>query len=203
MSSETFSAYHESVATGLAREMNAYFNHSDKMRHYFAQRDSLGNSPVYTHKDRFATEEYRLKIIVFTAIYVEALANLYLSIKLNDEQFAAVDRLEILMKWTSIPSLFLEGYSLPKGEALFSDLKTLVGQRNAIAHMKPRITKSDEIIQEGNLPKNISVHSQIERWDLLPDGLISNLGKYDTSPEFGKFKVLSCVDQYIAIRKKD
>src|SRR5581483_7538703 len=95
MPADTFSAYHEHVATTLAREMNAYFAHSEKMSRYFEQRDVRGNAPVYTHRDRAETEERRLKVIVFCAIYVEALANLYLSLKLTTEQFAAVDRVEI------------------------------------------------------------------------------------------------------------
>jgi hypothetical protein len=202
MASESFSAYHGFVATALAREMNAYFSHSKRMEDYFADRDSRGNPPVYRNQDRSTTEELRLKVIILAATYVEALANLYLSIKLDAEQFAAVDRLELVAKWRSIPSLLLPGYSLPKGGAILGDLKKLVSQRNAVAHMKPRITKSGDVIQEGNLPKKIRIHSQIERWDRLPDTLVENLGKYDGSPEYGKFKVLSSIDDYAAVRRK-
>jgi hypothetical protein len=202
MASETFSAYHEFVATALAREMNAYFLHSKRMEEYFAQRDIRGNQRVYRNQDRSNTEELRLKVIILAATYVEALANLYLSIKLDAEQFAAVDRLEFVAKWTSIPSLFLPGYALPKGGAIFGDLKTLVNQRNAVVHIKPKITNSGNVIQEGNLPKKIQIHSQIKRWDRLPDALVENLGKYDNSPEYGKFKVLSSIDDYAAVRRK-
>ena len=202
MTGETFSAYHEYVATTLAREMNGYFAHSARMFRYFEQRDVRGNPPVYTDPDRAETEERRLKVIVFCAIYVEALANLYLSLKLTNEQFAAIDRVEILEKWASLPSLFLPSYSIPRDKALWGDLKTLVAQRNAIAHMKPRITARGEITHEGNLPKKIQIHAQIERWDRLPSSLVDNLGAHDSSLEYQKFKVLSHVEEYADIRKK-
>ena len=202
MSADTFSAYHEYVATALAREMNAYFAHSAKMRCCFEQRDVRRNPPVYKDADRAETEERRLKVIVFCAIYVEALANLYLSLKLADEQFATIDRIEILEKWASLPSLFLPTYSIPRDKALWGDLKALVAQRNAIAHMKPRISARGEIVHEGNLPKKIRIHSQIERWDRLPSSLVENLGAHDRSPEYQKLKVLSQVDKYAEIRNK-
>jgi hypothetical protein len=203
MPSVTFSAYHEYVATTLAREMTAYFAHSERMSCYFKQRDIRGNPPVYTHRDRAETEERRLKVIVFCAIYVEALANLYLSLKLTTVQFAAIERVEIIEKWATIPSLFLPTYSIPRSKPLWRDLKTLVAQRNAIAHMKPRITARGEIVHEGNLPKKIQIHSQIEHWDSLPSALVENLGVHDNSPEYMKFKVLSHVDEYAGIRAKD
>jgi len=167
---------------------------------YFKQRDVGGHPPVYTHRDRAETEERRLKVVVFCAIYVEALANLYLSLKLTTEQFAAIDRVEIIEKWASVPSLFLPSYSIPRGRPLWGDLKTLVAQRNAIAHMKPRITARGEIVHEGNLPKKIQIHSQIQRWDGLPAALVENLGVHDHSLEYQKFKVLSHVEEYAEIR---
>jgi hypothetical protein len=202
MSGKSFSSYHEYVATILAREMNEYFGHSEKMMRHFEQRDISGNPPVYTKPDRTETEERRLKIVVFCAIYVEALANLYLSLKLTKEQFSAVDRIEIIEKWTSIPSLFLPGYSIPRGDALFGNLKTLVAQRNAVAHMQPRISAGNEIIHEGNLPKKMHIHGLIERWDRLPDALIENLAVHDHSLAFVKFRALSHVDEYSTLRKR-
>lgn len=202
MTGESFSAYHEHVASSLAREMNAYFKLSDELIAYFNQRDEMGNPPVYRIQDRTAVGEHRLKIIIFCAIYVEALANLYLSLKLTQEQFAAIDRIEIAEKWASIPSLFLASYSIPRDQALWGDLRTLIVQRNAIAHMKPRITNRDEVVHEGNLPKTIRIHDQIIRWDKLPGALIENLRAHDQSLEFQKFRVLSHVDEYAEIRKK-
>lgn len=176
MSGNTFSLYHEYVATALAREMNAYLAHSEKMSRYFQHRDVRGNPPVYRKQDRTETEERRLKVVLFCAIYVEALANLYLSLKLTNEQFAAIERVEIAEKWASLPALLLPGYSIPRDNSLWGDLKTLVSQRNSIAHMKPRIMTGDKILHEGNLPKRIHIHAQIKRWDGLPSALIENLG---------------------------
>lgn len=75
MTTETFSAYHGVVATALAREMNSYFDHAEAMRCYFDKRDVRGNPLFLTNPQSAETEERRLKIIVFCAIYIEALAN--------------------------------------------------------------------------------------------------------------------------------
>ncbi len=200
MSGETYSAHHEYLATALAREMNGYFAHVSRMDEYFKQRDIRGKPPVYREPDRAETEEYRLKIVVLCAMYVEALANLYLSLKLKAEQFAAIDRTEIVEKWVSIPSLFLPGYSIPRDKALYEDLKILINQRNAVAHMKPRILAGAKILHEGSTPKKIKIHSQIKRWDQLPTSLVANLKEYDQSVEFANFKALSYVAAYRKIR---
>jgi hypothetical protein len=97
-SMETFSCYHRYLATALAREMNEYFEHSEYMRKRFEQKDKKGNPPVYTKPDYTKTQELRLKIILLTANYIEALVNHYLSIKLDAEEFERLERRPVLKK---------------------------------------------------------------------------------------------------------
>ncbi|MDQ8195467.1 hypothetical protein QEH59_13610 [Coraliomargarita sp. SDUM461004] len=197
---ETFSCYHQYIATALAREMNAYFEHSEYMKRRFQQRDTRGNPPVYTKPDRMKTEELRLKIILLTANYIEALANNYLSVKLAAREFEAIEQVEILKKWTALPGVFLPEYNFPKDEAMYDALKMLIGQRNTIVHMKPRIMLNGEVLKKGSPSKRFNIHKYIEKWDLLPLHLIEHLGKYDSSHEYMKFRALTFIDDYSEIR---
>lgn len=197
---ETFSCYHQYIATALAREMNAYFEHSEYIRERLKQKDSRGNPPVYTNPDRMKTEELRLKIILLTANYTEALANNYLSVKLGEREFEAVEQVEMLKKWTSLPGLFLTDYDFPRGGAMYNALKMLIGQRNTIVHMKPRITLNGKVVKKGSPSKKFNIHKYIEKWDLLPLHLIEHLGKYDSSHEYMKFRSLTFIDDYSEIR---
>lgn len=201
MEKEKFSCYHQFIATALAHEMNAYFEHSKQMKEYFSQKDSRGNPPPYTDSDQLRTNELRLKIILLTASYVEALANNYLSIKLDDSEFEAVENVEALKKWVALPGVFLQGYKFPKDRVIYDSLKMLIGQRNLIVHMKPRISVGDKVVKKGNLPKKFNIHNYIQKWDKLPGELIEFLGKYDSSHEFQKFRALTFIDDYQIIRR--
>lgn len=199
---ETFSCYHQYIATALAREMNVYFEHSEYIFERSKQRDKRGNSPVYTNPDRSKTEEQRLKIVLLSANYIEALANNYLSIKLGAREFEAVEQIEILKKWTALPGVFLPEYEFRKDESIYDSLKMLIGQRNVIVHMKPRITLNGEVVKKGNVSKKFNIHKYIEKWDGLPEQLINLLGKYDQSHEFQQFRALTFIDDYKKIRSE-
>jgi hypothetical protein len=200
MAADSFSAYHGYVATSLARDMNAYVQHSTRILERATERDHRGNPPVITTAEKTMTYELRIKVTILAAVYVEALANLFLAFKLNGDQLAAIDRTEILQKWATLPTLFLPEYKFPKSETLYADLKLLIAHRNSIAHMKPQISSGSTVLHEGNLPTQINIHQQIQRWDSLPENLITHLGKFDTSLAFQKYRVASSIDEYAEIR---
>ncbi|MEI7673610.1 MAG: hypothetical protein WCK00_16000 [Deltaproteobacteria bacterium] len=121
MPADSFSAYHGYVATSLARDMNAYVQHSTRILERSTERDHQGNPPVITTADKKMTYELRIKVTILAAVYVEALANLYLAFKLNEDQLSAIDRTDILQKWVALPSLFLPGYKFPKSRIFRED----------------------------------------------------------------------------------
>jgi hypothetical protein len=202
MPQKTYSAQHEFVASALAREFRAYFAHTDELDELFKKRAARGNSPFHTFLQQEATQHLRLKIIILEAVYVEALVNLYLSLKLGADQFAAIDRVDLVQKWTAIPSMMVPKYTLPKSGALYGDLKALVSQRNAIVHMKPRIADGDKIVHAGSFAKKIPIHRQIVRWATLPRGLMENIGKADSSNEFFEFQIMSSISTFENVLQK-
>ena len=62
----------------------------------------------------YSREQKRATALLLAASCVEAVANLYLGLKAAPDQFAFLERATFLEKWTVVPSLFLQGYDLPK-----------------------------------------------------------------------------------------
>jgi hypothetical protein len=128
-------------------------------------------------------EERKVSIILLCASLVEALANAYLSLKLETEQFNLLEMQNPVEKWVTAPTFFLPNYSLPKGGDLYQGLKTLFARRNGITHMKPEVRKNGKLVHKGNHPRAEYEHDQIRLWYSLPSSLLQHLSKFDTSNE--------------------
>lgn len=170
-----FSGYHMLLGSTLnqhAKEYQKYYALSHK-RHgdMVEMMDSI--------------EERRIVLAILTASLLEAVANVYLALKLNPSQFAIFEMCSVIDKWVVIPSLILPNFSFPKGGDLHESLTTLIRRRNWIAHMKPQVECNGKRVHKGNCPKTSkSDHQLILGWLALPVRLIDNLAKYDTSAEF-------------------
>jgi hypothetical protein len=118
--------------------------------------------------------------LVLAACCVEALANLYLAHKTTPEQFAILERTRFLEKWTVLPSLFVPGYSFPKDEELYHDLKRLNACRNALVHLKEEVSREGSILHPGSRPDVASDENVfIGRCRSLPDRLLAHLALLD------------------------
>ena len=128
-------------------------------------------------------EELRIPIILVTACLVEALANVYLALKLKKGFDKKLEyETPTVKKWCSIPAKFLPGYTLPAD--IQADIESLFQRRNGLAHLKEEIEVDGTIIHKGNLPdSSASEDATLARWISLPLELIFNLQKFDRSPE--------------------
>jgi hypothetical protein len=106
-------------------------------------------------------------VVLLTNSLIEALANTYLAVKCSEEQFEALERMSTLEKLVVIPGFFVKGYEFPKGEALYCELKHLLGLRTSLVHSKPRVVVNGQIVHQGNLAKGVSISA------LPPDKCVS------------------------------
>jgi hypothetical protein len=122
--------------------------------------------------------------ILATAAWVEALANLVFTLRLKKDEFEAIDRLNIIDKWTVMMPFVVPAFSLPKEGQLFQALRELIYDRNALTHAKPMATEGDTIVHKGQSPKySIGKHDAVIRklreWVALPKALVQELRKAD------------------------
>lgn len=130
----------------------------------------------------YKLERERATTLILAACCVEALANLYLMHKATPEQFAILERGKLIEKWVVMPTMFLPDYSLPKPSQLYQDLTRLVACRNALVHLKERVTRDDELLHQGTLPKRGSdEHVFVRRCGGLPEKLLDHLASFDKS----------------------
>jgi len=128
----------------------------------------------------YSLERRRITALVLAACCVEALANLYLAQKTTSEQFAVLERAAFLDKWVVLPSLFLPGYSLPKDQELYQDLKRLNVRRNALVHLKEEVTRGDWVVHPPFHPEVASdEHVFVGRCRSLPERLLTHLAAFD------------------------
>jgi hypothetical protein len=84
-----------------------------------------------------------VNIAITASTLLEALINLYLSIKClesgNQEVFEILERARFDQKWRVGPKIFLEGYELLCSSSPGQDLKELIKIRNALVHYKPQV----------------------------------------------------------------
>jgi hypothetical protein len=128
----------------------------------------------------YTLEQKRATTLLLAASCVEAIANLYLGLKVNVDQFAVLERATFLEKWTVVPSLLVAGYTLPKDGELYQDVKRLQVRRNALAHLKEGVTVGGVVVHTGSLPESAGdEHFFVKRCRSLPDRLVSHLGSFD------------------------
>lgn len=170
---------HAYLAEAIRLEVKAY-------RAIFARLTKAGQS-WSTH-----LEIRGITLTVLTGAYLEALINLYLSLKMNNEQFDLIDKASPLEKWVTAPKLFLPEYTFPKSESSYGDLKRLFSRRNQIVHMRPELRRGATLIHKGNSfissPDN---HRATLRWLKLPQTLITHLGRFDKSADFQLFSMMT------------
>lgn len=131
-------------------------------------------------KLHYAWEQKRITVILLAAACVEAIANVYLMIKASPEQFKVLDSATFVEKWVVLPSLFLKDYSFPKEGVLYQDLKLLQERRNALLHLKERVSIEGKLKHKGTQPKRAGDEDAfIGRCGTLPQRLAAHLATFD------------------------
>jgi len=126
------------------------------------------------------TMELKTIIPIEACTLVEALANLYLSLKCDAGLFGSLEKVSLLEKWYSIPRLFNSKYKLVKSSVLYRNLRELIRTRNSIIHHKPVIVKNGVVVHKGNYPKKPNnEYELIIAFTQIPIKLLENLEKYD------------------------
>ncbi len=118
-------------------------------------------------------------IILITNCLIEALANLYLTNKCDEKQFAALEQLSIYEKLVESPKQFLKKYEFPKNE-LYHDLGQLLALRKSLVHPKPRVFVNRQKTHKGNLAKRgqVSILNP-EKCVSLPARVVAHIWNYD------------------------
>lgn len=121
-----------------------------------------------------------VNIVLTVSSLVEAMANVFLSKHAAAETFSVLERATPIEKWETLPKLYIQNYSLPKGETTYRIFKLLNQRRNCLTHPKPRIEKGGAILHKGNLfeptPDEFKLHQQ---FCALPLMLTENMKKFD------------------------
>ena len=165
----------------------------DAVADYAKAWDALRDQPPLTESTatveltllHYHLEQRRAVVLLLTASCVEAVANFCLACKATPDQFTVLERATFLEKWTTVPSLFLPGYSLPRDGELFQDLKRVHDRRNALMHLKENVSIAGVTTSLKSTPARAGdEHIFIPRCGTLPDRLFSHLCTFDTSGAF-------------------
>lgn len=144
----------------------------------------------------YTRERRRAVALILAACCVEAVANLYLSLKTTPDQFALLEWAKFLEKWTVVPSLFIPGYSFPKDGELYQDLKRLNSRRNSLVHLKEEVTgqTAGTVRHAGLHPDTASdEHVFVGRCRSLPDRLVSHLASFDKTDAMFQVRMILAV----------
>jgi hypothetical protein len=135
---------------------------------------------------RQLAEAKKVSFILSCAAFVEAIVNLLFTLKLSKHQFEAIDRCEVVDKWTEIVPFVVSGFEIKRDGQIYQSLKELVSDRNRITHMKPRAKENEEgaVLHYGQLPKYSKgklpeVIEKMKEWRELPKNLIEQVKKAD------------------------
>lgn len=172
-SSVDISAYHSILASALAQHEFEYLE-------FYAVNSKKHGAMIELLE---TLEERRMVLVLLASSLIEAVANVYLSLKLDTHEFEFLEMSSPLDKWTIVPGFFLPNYEFPKDGMLYQDLQSLFSRRNGITHMKPEVKRDGKRIHRGNHPPlSESEHKQMLRWLSLPGRLLDHLTKYDNKP---------------------
>lgn len=185
MKQSRISNYHEVLALGLSDAFKRYVDAATALN---AARTSLDLSNpeevaliVSTGK---SVEMNRAAFILFTSSYLEALINAYLIMVLSREEFAALERLNPVEKWTIGPRMVDRVFQLETGRSPHQELSDLFDRRNAIVHHKPQYDVDGVRAHKGFFP---AVHSDeegtMQRFKALPEKLLRLLPEKDGGVE--------------------
>lgn len=127
-------------------------------------------------------------VAILTTALLEALINLYLSIKCIEsgqkDVFGIIESADIKKKWQVAPCIFLEGYKLPFDSSPGQDLKELIDIRNSIIHYKPKVTATNGEKLSGSKMERAHIEKYAERvrkikvFLELPKKLLDNLYRH-------------------------
>lgn len=128
----------------------------------------------------YTLEHKQATTLLLAAACVEAIANLYLSLKTSSDQFAVLERATFLEKWSVVPSFVIPGYTLPKNCELYQDVRRLQTRRNALMHLKEKVMDDGVVVHAGSMPEHAGdEHCFVKRCRSLPDRLVSHLASFD------------------------
>lgn len=120
-------------------------------------------------------------VILISASLVEASANMFLSLKTDASLFEALEKVKLEKKWTELPRLFYEGWSIPSGGELSNNLKALVRARNYVTHAKPEVSIGGELEHKGNHPKRENFQPRmVKKYCHVPISLMEMLAAQDS-----------------------
>ncbi|MBE9138507.1 hypothetical protein IQ254_15130 [Nodosilinea sp. LEGE 07088] len=130
---------------------------------------------------------------VLTTALLEALINLYLSIKCIEsgrkDVFSIIEPADLKKKWQVVPCIFLEEYKLPFDSSPGQELKEVIDIRNSIVHYKPKVTATNGEELSGSRMERVHIEKYVERvrkikaFLELPKKLLDNLDRYHEAPE--------------------
>jgi len=184
---------HEAVTTSgthfyLYYAMNKaqvdYLDLYKEMERFNPEEEYPGQEPKVAYFLAFSRRIFRaeVSIVLIASSLIEAMANVFLSQHATSESFSALERATPIEKWETLPKLFIQSYSLPKGERTYKTLKLLNKRRNCLTHPKPRVEKGDIILHKGNLFERTTDEYKLHQdFCALPSLLIENMKKHDMS----------------------
>lgn len=195
----TYSLSHIVILSTLRRYAQEYQDLCKEYRAFDpkAYRPDLDPMESRYLRFKFSLEESAIVVVLLSANSIEALANFYLSLKTDTEQFRLLERARIVDKWVTIPTLFEPRYKLSKNSKLYTDLVKLVKTRNALTHHKPRIVINQTPIHKGKLFDLSGDQAQfISDCASLPSRLVKHLDKYDETKECKEFLMLTTIPRF-------
>jgi hypothetical protein len=167
------------------------------VEHYHALREEISQfvpepqSPdealwvSYYRKYKTRWEDAQLAVILLSYALVEGIANLFLSLKADEEQFEELAGTALLDKWEVLPCLFISAYRFPKGSRLAADLRQLFDWRSAYASTLPDETPGSSASRQRGLPGTVADYDAfIDACICLPCRLLANLVHSDPGVEF-------------------
>jgi len=181
--SSEWSCLHIDLLNALSSAERSYQELCKTMNNYIPTglNQTLSPRVEKTIVFRNETQSIRMTIILLSCSLIEAYINFYLSLKTNSDQFSALERLQLLDKWLTVPSLFLPHYKIDKSTQLYNDLSGLVEHRNRLIHTKPLVIRDGKLIHKGYSPKrHNSEHELILHYISLPLRLLKHLAKFES-----------------------
>ena len=208
MKHSRITGYHQILALGLAEAFGRYV---DTRKALIAARTSSdlstpeGVSRLLNIGN--AVDVNKTAFVLFTASYLEALINAYLIMVLSPEEFAALERLSPLEKWTIGPRMVDKLFQIERGKSPHQELSELFERRNAIVHHKPQYDVDGVRVHKGHFP---SVHSDeegiMQKFRALPEKLLLILPEKERGGEAFMLAISSGFDSQtlnrIAKKKK-
>jgi hypothetical protein len=178
----TTSGTHFYLYYALNKAEGDYLDIYKEMERFNPEKEYPGHEPKVAYYLAFSRKIFRaeVSIVLIASSLVEAMANVFLSQHATSETFSILERATPIEKWETLPKLYIQGYSLPKGGCTYNILKLLNKRRNCLTHPKPRMEKGDFILHKGNLFERTTDEYKLHQdFCALPSMLIENMKNHD------------------------